>query len=204
LLFLSVSPTHSQNSNIQFNYRDVPLKVALDTLVHTYELNIVYRDQIVSKVYTSGSCNNCSPEEAITALLENSDLELKRNQSQYIIVHKSKDYVGRLISGYILDGHTGEFIPHANIVVKNTYRGSVSDQYGFFTLTGTVESADTLIISYIGYEPTEYVNTSRYDVVRIELFPKVLGAETVNIYGEQLEFLQRSSGTGQLAFSPRT
>jgi hypothetical protein len=202
LLFLSVSPTHSQNFNIQFNYRDVPLKVALDTLVHTYELNIVYRDQIVSKVYTSGSCNNCSPEEAITALLENSDLEWKRNQSQYVIVRKNQAS-DRLISGYILDGHTGEFIPHANILVKNTYHGTVSDQYGFFTLTGTVQSADTLIISYIGYEPTEYVNTSRYDVVRIELFPKVLGAETVNIYGEQLEFLQRSSGTGQLAFSPR-
>ena len=203
LLFLFVSPTHSQNSNIQFNYRDAPLKVALDTLVNNYELNIVYRDQIVSGVYTSGSCNNCSPKEAISALLENSDLEWKRNQSQYIIVHKSKDFVGRLISGYILDGHTGEFIPHANIVVKNTYRGSVSDQYGFFTLTGTVQSADTLIISYIGYGQAEYVNTNRLDVVRIELFPKVLGTKTVNIYGEQLEFLQRSSGTGQLAFSPR-
>ena len=203
LLFLSVTPTHSQNYNIQFKYRDVPLKVALDTLVNNYELNIVYRDQIVNGVYTTGSCNNCSPEEAISALLENSDLELKRNQSQYIIVHKRKDFAGRLISGYILDGHTGEFIPHANIIVKNTFRGSISDQYGFFTLTGTVESADTLIISYIGYEPVEYVNTNRLDVVRIELFPKILGSKTVNIYGEQLEFLQRSSGTGQLAFSPR-
>ena len=202
LLFLSVSPTHSQNSNIQFNYLDVPLKVALETLVNNYELNIVYRDQIVSGVYTSGSCNNCYPEEAISVLLENSNLEWKRNQSQYVIVRKNQAS-DRSISGYILDGHTGEFIPHANILVKNTYHGTVSDQYGFFTLTGTVQSADTLIISYIGYEPTEYVNTSRYDVVRIELFPKVLGTETVNIYGEQLEFLQRSSGTGQLAFSPR-
>ena len=202
MLFLSVSPTHSQNSNIQFNYQDVPLKVALDTLVHIYELNIVYRDQIVSKVYTSGSCNNCSPEEAITALLENSDLEWKKNQSQYVIVRENQAS-DRSISGYIFDGNTGEFIPHANILVKNTYHGTVSDQYGFFTLIGIAQSADTLIISYIGYEPVEYVNTNRLDVVRIELFPKILGSKTVNIYGEQLEFLQRSSGTGQLAFSPR-
>ncbi len=202
LLFLSVTPTHSQNTSIHFNYRDVPLKVALDTLVHTYELNIVYRDQIVSKVYTSGSCNNCSVEEAISALLENSDLDWKRNKSQYVIIRKSQES-DRSISGYILDGHTGEFIPHANILVKNTYRGTISDQYGFFTLTGTVQLADTLIISYIGYEPIEFVNTSGLDVVRIELFLKVLGVETVNIYGEQLEFLQRSSGTGQLTFSPR-
>ena len=202
LLFLSVSPTYSQNSSIQFNYRDVSLKVALDTLVDTYELNIVYRDQIVSKVYTRGSCNNCSPEEALNALLENSDLEWKKNQSQYVIIRKNQ-HSDRSISGYIFDGHTGEFIPHANILVKNTYRGTISDQFGFFTISGTVQSADTLIISYIGYEPTEYVNINGLDIVRIELFPKVLGAETVNIYGEQLEFLQRSSGTGQLAFSPR-
>jgi len=202
LLFLSVSPTYSQNSSIQFNYRDISLKVALDTLVDTYELNIVYRDQIVSKVYTRGSCNNCSPEEALNALLENSDLEWKKNQSQYVIIRKNQ-HSDRSISGYIFDGHTGEFIPHANILVKNTYHGTVSDQYGFFTLTSMVQSADTLIISYIGYEPTEYVNINGLDIVRIELFPKVLGAETVNIYGEQLEFLQRSSGTGQLAFSPR-
>ena len=202
LLFLSVSPTYSQNSSIQFNYRDISLKVALDALVDTYELNIVYRDQIVSKVYTRGSCNNCSPEEALSALLENSDLEWKKNQSQYVIIRKNQ-HSDRSISGYIFDGHTGEFIPHANILVKNTYRGTISDQFGFFTISGTVQSADTLIISYIGYEPTEYVNINGLDIVRIELFPKVLGAETVNIYGEQLEFLQRSSGTGQLAFSPR-
>ena len=202
LLFLSVSPTYSQNSSIQFNYRDISLKVALDTLVDTYELNIVYRDQIVSKVYTRGSCNNCSPEEALNALLENSDLEWKKNQSQYVIIRKNQ-HSDRSISGYIFDGHTGEFIPHANILVKNTYRGTISDQFGFFTISGTVQSADTLIISYIGYQPTEYVNINGLDIVRIELFPKVLGAETVNIYGEQLEFLQRSSGTGQLAFSPR-
>ena len=202
LLFLSVSPTYSQNSSIQFNYRDISLKVALDTLVDTYELNIVYRDQIVSKVYTRGSCNNCSPEEALSALLENSDLEWKKNQSQYVIIRKNQ-HSDRSISGYIFDGHTGEFIPHANILVKNTYRGTISDQFGFFTISGTVQSADTLIISYIGYESTEYVNINGLDIVRIELFPKVLGAETVNIYGEQLEFLQRSSGTGQLAFSPR-
>ena len=202
LLFLSVSPTHSQNSNIQYNYQDIPLKFALDTLVHTYELNIVYRDQIVSEVYTSGSCNNCSPEKAISVLLENSDLEWKRNQFQYVIVRKNQDS-DRSISGYILDGNTGEFVPHANILVKNTYRGTISDQYGFFTLTSTVQQVDTLIISYIGYDPTEFVNANRLDIVRIELFPKILGAETVNIYGEQLEFLQRSSGTGQLAFSPR-
>ena len=202
LLFLSVSPTYSQNSSIQFNYRDISLKVALDTLVDTYELNIVYRDQIISKVYTRGSCNNCSPEEALNALLENSDLEWKKNQSQYVIIRKNQ-HSDRSISGYIFDGHTGEFIPHANILVKNTYRGTISDQFGFFTISGTVQSADTLIISYIGYEPTEYVNINGLDIVRIELFPKVIGAETVNIYGEQLEFLQRSSGTGQLAFSPR-
>ena len=202
LLFLSISPTFGQNSNIQFKYQDVPLKFALDTLVHTYELNIVYRDQLVSEVYTSGSCNNCSPEKAISALLENSGLEWKRNKSQYVIVRKNQPS-DRSISGYILDGNSGEFIPHANILVKNTYRGTISDQYGFFTLTGTVQKVDTLIISYIGYDQTEFVNADRPGVVRIELFPKVLGAKTVNIYGEQLEFLQRSSGTGQLAFSPR-
>ncbi|SVA01152.1 uncharacterized protein METZ01_LOCUS54006 [marine metagenome] len=102
-----------------------------------------------------------------------------------------------------MDGNTGEFIPHANILVKNTYRGTISDQYGFFTLSGTIQKVDTLIISYIGYDPTEFVVANRLGVIRIELFPKVLGAKTVNIYGEQLEFLQRSSGTGQLAFSPR-
>ena len=202
LLFLFISSTYSQNSNIQFKYQEILLKFALDTLVHTYELNIVYRDQIVSEVYTNGSCNNCSPEKAISALLENSDLEWKRNQSQYVIVRKNQ-HSDRSISGYILDGNTGEFIPHANILVKNTYRGTISDQYGFFTLSGTIQNVDTLIISYIGYDPTEFVVANRLGVIRIELFPKVLGAKTVNIYGEQLEFLQRSSGTGQLAFSPR-
>ena len=33
--------------------------------------------------------------------------------------------------------------------------------------------------------------------------PKILGSETINIFGEKIEFLQGSSNHGELAFSPR-
>ena len=64
LLFLSVSPTYSQNSSIQLNYRDVSLKVALHTLVDTYELNIVYRDQCKFSFYCDGKSDDPKNEEA--------------------------------------------------------------------------------------------------------------------------------------------
>jgi len=56
------------------------------------------------------------------------------------------------ISGYVLDKQTGEKLIGANILIKNTSKGAVANNFGFYSLS--VNNSDTinLIISYIGYK----------------------------------------------------
>ena len=198
LSFLNFTLIFSQNFSINFSYYDNSLKNALDSLVAVYDLNIVYRDQLVNRINISAECNNCSSDEAINSLLKNTSLGWEKNKSQYIIVNNSTN---KTISGYIIDGNTGEYIPHANIFIKDRYLGVMSDEYGFFNLSGEIDVTDTLIISYIGYHPLKINNYD--DIINFELMPKIIGSETINIYGEKIEFLQRSTNFAELSFSPR-
>ena len=177
-----------------------PLNLAIDSLVSTYDLNIVYQDKIINNITINSICKNCNSDEAIKSLLKNTSLDWKKNKYQYIIINNK---INKTISGYIIDAKSGEYIPHANIYVKDSYLGTMSDEYGFFNISGNIDKADTLIISYIGYHPLKIVNNVNDDANYYEIMPKILGVETINIFGEKIEFLQRSSSHGELAFSPR-
>jgi len=197
-LFLNTTLIFSQQSPINFSYNDKSLKNVLDSLVSIYDLNIVYRDQLVNDIIISADCKNCSNDEAINSVLKNTSLDWEKNKSQYIIINNRNK---KTISGYVVDGNTGEFIPHANIYIKDKYLGVMSDEYGFFNLSGEINVTDTLIISYIGYHPLKIHNYNY--IIYYELMPKIIGTESINIYGEQIEFLQRSTNFTDLAFSPR-
>ena len=197
-LFLNTTLIFSQQSPINFSYNDKSLKNVLDSLVSIYDLNIVYRDQLVNDIIISADCKNCSNDEAINSVLKNTSLDWEKNISQYIIINNRNK---KTISGYVVDGNTGEFIPHANIYIKDKYLGVMSDEYGFFNLSGEINVTDTLIISYIGYHPLKIHNYNY--IIYYELMPKIIGTESINIYGEQIEFLQRSTNFTDLAFSPR-
>jgi hypothetical protein len=56
------------------------------------------------------------------------------------------------ISGYITDQESGERLPYANITTKDGARGTVSNDYGFYSLT-LPEGKHELVFSYIGYQP---------------------------------------------------
>ena len=177
-----------------------PLNLAIDSLVSTYDLNIVYQDKIINNITINSICKNCNSDEAIKSLLKNTSLDWKKNKYQYIIINNK---INKTISGYIIDAKSGEYIPHANIYVKDSYLGTMSDEYGFFNISGNIDKADTLIISYIGYHPLKIVNNVNDDANYYEIMPKILSVETINIFGQKIEFLQRSSSHGELAFSPR-
>ena len=61
------------------------------------------------------------------------------------------------ISGYIQDAKTGEKLINANVFIKNTTKGTITNSYGFYNLT--INNQDTIIViaSYIGYKSQEII-----------------------------------------------
>jgi outer membrane cobalamin receptor len=56
------------------------------------------------------------------------------------------------ISGYATDSKTGEKLISANVYNAKTLQGTVSNIYGFFSLTLTADTV-LLTVSYVGYKP---------------------------------------------------
>jgi TonB-linked SusC/RagA family outer membrane protein len=77
------------------------------------------------------------------------------------------------VTGKVVDA-TGQGMPGVNIVIKNTSKGTTSDQNGDFTIEAS--ATDILTFSFIGYRPYE-VNVGNQTSLRIELAEDV---ETLN------------------------
>ena len=81
------------------------------------------------------------------------------------------------LSGTIIDGDTGDPIIGANVFIKNTTNGTITDFNGFYEIFN-VNANDTLLVSYVGYKDFEeaisgrsvmdlsiYVNANQLDEV---------------------------------------
>ena len=87
------------------------------------------------------------------------------------------------IDGKISDKQTGEPLIGANISIKGTNLGTVSDMEGKFHIKLPHYKSATLVFSYIGYKTiTKKVKESQYDM-KIEMEPDVLKTSEVVISG---------------------
>ncbi|WP_114940685.1 SusC/RagA family TonB-linked outer membrane protein [Mucilaginibacter endophyticus] len=88
------------------------------------------------------------------------------------------------IKGKIVDKTTGETIIGASVKVKGTTVGAVTDVNGSFTLNADPNA--TLIVSYIGYEQTEFqLNGQTSVTIRLQASAKNLNEVIVVGYGTQ-------------------
>ena len=75
----------------------------------------------------------------------------------------------KTISGYITDAQTGERLYAATVFDRNTGTGTISNRFGFFSLTLPV-GAVTLKFSFVGYQPqTRIINLQSDTLLSISL-----------------------------------
>ncbi len=92
------------------------------------------------------------------------------------------------LSGYITDCKTGEKLIGVNIQDVSTGSGSVTNSYGFYSLTISCQSTIQLQVSYIGYEKKEVsVKANEKQNVDIKLCPKDEYIETIDVIANQFE-----------------
>src|SRR6185369_5543354 len=97
------------------------------------------------------------------------------------------------VSGTVKD-ETGAALPGVNILIKGSAKGTTTDDQGRFTLVAS--PAETMIITFIGYETKEVVigNQTNFDV-RLVLNVEALSEVVVTGYQTQ----KRSDLTGAVA-----
>jgi len=92
----------------------------------------------------------------------------------------------KTISGTVTDAQTEETLPSANILIKDTYRGTITNSNGNFSLT-IPESLlpATLLIRYIGYETQQLTITKNSSAEHnISLKPSVTKMQEIVVTDE--------------------
>ena len=189
---------------IQFNFNNVELKSALQTLIVDHNVAIIFPDNIPNTLIDA-RCNSCSIDETLKLILLSTDLTWEKNNIQFIIKEKEPIPYYK-ISGRVLDQTTNSPIPHTNVFISNSSLGDISNHDGIFSISNIYTKNCSLIISYIGYNhkiiELEFPNDDKNDY-EIALEPKVLSTKEISIFGLPKEFMDRSNNPGQVSFSPR-
>ncbi len=70
----------------------------------------------------------------------------------FIVISITQAQETSTITGHVYDSETNTALPEANIRIKDSNRGEVSDFRGYFEIKNLEAGEYTLVISYIGYE----------------------------------------------------
>ncbi len=134
---------------------------SLEQIINEIEEQTTYRfilnnDQINIKKRYRIKVNKKGINETIKLLLQNTKIQ-HQIQERYIILSKKKEKLitkkalqNYTLSGTITDAKTGETLIGAE-VVANQNRGTVTNTYGFYSIT-LPEGEHSIFINYLGYQ----------------------------------------------------
>src|SRR5574344_1686906 len=94
------------------------------------------------------------------------------------------------IEGHVLDKTNEEPIPYANVIIKGTTNGTLSDKDGDFIFRNLKEGKYTLVVSVIGYEKQEYVidvTKNQTHHAHIEMKPTQVNLDEVVVSASKVE-----------------
>lgn len=136
-------------------------------------------------------------EEVLSEVFEGSGIVYKVNGKEIILSKASAKSVKqqRTISGVVTDATDGSTVIGANVVVKGTTNGVITDLDGNFSLTFSGKSC-TLEVSYVGYKKQEVYITDQ-GLVNVKLVPDNEMLAEVVVVGQGTQ--KKVSVTGSIA-----
>lgn len=95
----------------------------------------------------------------------------------------SSAWAQQKVSGKIVDAETGEPLPAAHIIIKDTYKGTISNQDGEFSLS-VQEFPVTVVVRFLGFESQEKTVNANSGPIDFILKPSVAEMGEIVVTGE--------------------
>lgn len=143
---------HKQNSSISEVFKEIEKKSDFTFFFNDNQINVKQKVNV--------SANNANIEDVLAQVLQNTGYDYQIIDKQILIKVSDKDVMAipvvaqsdKKITGTVLDA-TGMPLIGANVMVKGTTNGTITDMDGKFSLN--VERGATLVVSYIGFSNQE-------------------------------------------------
>lgn len=193
---LSAFLTTSVFAQVTVNVKQQTIKQALRTIEKVSDYRFFYSNQLpdLDKKVTF-EVNNQSIEATMSKLLSGTGLVYEKKEDNQIYLgvkgSKSGQKENKKIKGTIVDDN-GEPVIGANVSIKGTTTGTITDIDGNFSLEAM--SGATLLISYIGYE-TQEITVGNQSVYNIKLSEDTQALDEVVVIGYGTQNRQAITGS---------
>ena len=144
---------------VAFAFNNTPLREALAEFTERTGIILVYsmdKEQLNRPVTTTIFLE--SPISALQKILSRTGLEIMLSSSgRIVLIPRIGEYeeVNGGVTGKVVDYHTGNPVPRANIFVEELQLGTVTNDEGRFTLQDVPSGRYTLRASHVAYETAE-------------------------------------------------
>ena len=140
-----------------------------------------------------------------SSLTKSYAIYLKSNASSHLLENKSqKNPI--TISGVVKDKESGETLPFANVFVKDTNIGTITNEDGFFTLFNVPLETSTIKVQYLGYQIETLVLKPEMVKNKITILMKPddnqLDEVVINT-GSRQQIVKMNKNVSQISLSPK-
>ncbi|WP_207766405.1 SusC/RagA family TonB-linked outer membrane protein [Siphonobacter curvatus] len=190
---------HLISKKVTLELRETSLEKAIETLRKTSHIDFTYNNNELRKIkIPAGTFTNDNVGHVLTALLDHTAYAYRETDHSIVIfkrrealpvsptpVHQPlvaatvKEMAVR-VKGKVIDSK-GVTLPGVSVVIKDTQRGTLTDQKGEFTLDN-VKETDVLIFTFVGFKTQEVVLGNRVEL-EVVLDESIKGLDEVVVVG---------------------
>lgn len=146
------------DKEISIHFRNETIEAALYKLIDQEEINLSFSNEILPPKLIKARFKKQKLDHILKGVLEGTSIGFESLENNLIILFRKDIPLSQqrfTISGFLEDAKTGERLISANIYDRRSKKGTITNEYGFYSLTiygGPVE----LSFSYLGYETVLY------------------------------------------------
>ncbi len=190
-LQLTAIGTEAQHAMVTMNSHTVSIKQLIHEIEQQTDYLVVYSNR---EVDTQREVRFRSKSDKVSSYLDEAfgttDIGYEFENNYIVLVRKKMlgktassvtQQNSRRITGTVIDAATGEPVVGANVVVKGTTIGTISDPDGRFAFDAPASA--TLVVSYIGYLTAEVESSSSPMQIRLQEDTRSLEEVVVIGYG---------------------
>jgi hypothetical protein len=145
------------STNVNFTQIEISLRDLLEQIERQVSIHFSYDSRNIAsdlKIVLPGV--SLTPDEIFEQLEEQFGIQVVKKGNVMILQRKKKQGSKQLtISGTVRDRVTGEVLPGAQIILTASKTGGVTNQYGFYSLSGTQKN-ELVEVRYVGYETIRF------------------------------------------------
>jgi TonB-linked SusC/RagA family outer membrane protein len=188
VLAVSAAAGYSQGSRLTLDMKDATIKEVLSEIENQTELSFIYKSDLINpEKKVNISVSDATIEQVLNKLFSNNEVYPRILDKSLIVLLPKELYPQQKVQvkGTVTDASTGNPLPGANITVKGTIVGVLTDAAGTFNIDA-VDANSVLIVSFIGYLTQELPLNGKTEVdVKLSIDVAKLEEVVVIGYGVQ-------------------